>query len=82
MKKEFFNFKLDKKTIRLINIFQVISLIISIIGTITLYIFLKFFISFDLYEISIIIFRTGLLAGVSSLCIGIFFNGINNNLIN
>ena len=76
------NFKLDKKTFLLINIFQKISLLISFIGTIFLYIFIKYFISFDLYEISIIIFRTGLLCGVSSFCIGTFFNAINNKLIN
>ena len=76
------NFKLDKKTLLLINIFQNISLLISLIGTLSLYIFLNYFISFDLYEISIIIFRTGLLCGVMSFCIGIFFNAINHKLIN
>ncbi len=82
MKLSKINFKLDKKSIFLINIFQKISLMISFIGTISLYIFLKYFISFDLFEISIIIFRTGLLCGVFSFCTGVFFNAINHKLIN
>lgn len=81
MKSISLDFKLDKKAISLINIFQKISLIISLFGIIFLYIFLEHFISFDLYEISLITFRTGLLCGVCSFCFGVFFNAINKELI-
>lgn len=81
MKNISLDFKLDSKTMSLINTFEKISLIISLIGIIFLYIFLEFFISFDLYEISLIIFRTGLLCGVCSFCFGVFFNAVNKELI-
>lgn len=81
MKKLYFDFKLEKKAISLINIFEIISFTISLFGIILLYIFSKNFISFDLYKISIIIFRTGILCGISSFCFGIFFNALNKGLI-
>lgn len=70
------NFNLDKKTIFLINIFEIISFGISFIGIIFLYIFLKYYISSDLYDISIIIFRTGLLSGVFSFICGVIISNI------
>ena len=75
------DFKLDKKAIELIIFFQKISLFISLFGIVLLYIFLEHFVSFDLYEISLITFRTGLLCGVCSFCFGVFFNAINKELI-
>lgn len=57
----------DKKTLKLLNIFNFISNIICIIGIIIMYIHYKYFISFDLFEAAIIIFRTGLLANVFSI---------------
>ena len=82
MKIKNFNFKLDKKSLSIIKLFQNISLGISLIDTLLMYIFLKYFISFDLYDISIIIFRTGLLAGIFSFCTGVIFNAINQKIIN
>ena len=72
---------LDKKTIDLIILFENISFFIALIGIIGLYIHLKFYIDSTLYTISTSIFRTGLLAGVCSLCFGIFFNGVNKGII-
>ena len=74
-------FNLDKKTFNLIINFEKFSFLISLIGLITLFVFFKFYIDIKLYKISLIIFRTGLLAGICSLCFGIFFNGLNKGLI-
>lgn len=71
----------DKKTFDLVIKFEKISFLISLIGIIALYIFFKFYIDIKLYYISLDIFRTGLLAGVCSLCFGVFFNGLKKGLI-
>ena len=76
-----FEFKIDKKEISLINILEFFSLAISIIGLIILYIHLKYFISFDLYDIGTSIFRTGIISGVCSFGFIVFFNAINKGLI-
>lgn len=70
----------DKKTIKLINTSLYISFFICLIGTITLYIYNKFYISMDVYKASIIIFRTGLLSAIFSIICGIFFNKYKNEL--
>lgn len=57
----------DKKTLKILNIFNIFSNIICIIGIIVMYIHYKYFISFDLFEAAIIIFRTGLLASCFSI---------------
>lgn len=57
----------DKKILKLLHIFNYISNIICIIGIIIMYIHYKYFISFDLFDAAIIIFRTGLLANVFSI---------------
>ena len=57
----------DKKILKLLHIFNCISNIICIIGIIIMYIHYRFFISFDLFDASIIIFRTGLLSSVFSI---------------
>ena len=57
----------DKKTLKLLNIFNIISNIICIIGIAMMYIHYKYFISFDLFEAAIIVFRTGLLASTFSI---------------
>lgn len=63
----------NKKTIMLVNLFLYISFFICIIGILNLYIFNTYYISINLYKSGIIIFRTGLLAGVFSIMYGIFF---------
>ncbi len=73
--------KLDKKIFDLIILFEKFSFLISFIGIIILYIYFKCYIDITLYKISLIIFRTGLLAGICSLCFGIFFNALNQGFI-
>ena len=75
------NFHLDKKTFELILRFERISFLISLIGIAILYIHLNFYIDNILYEIGINIFRSGLIAGITSFCCGVFFNGVQKNLI-
>lgn len=57
----------DKKILKLLNIFNNISYIVCIIATLIMYIHYKYLISFDLFEASIIIFRTGLLINIFSI---------------
>lgn len=72
---------LDKKTIDLILKFERISILISLVGIIGLYIHLKYYIDSILYLLSVNLFRTGLLAGICSFCFGVFFNGVKKGLI-
>ena len=72
------NFNLSQKAFNLIIKFEIISFIISLIGTLILYIHLTYFIDFVLYKIGIKIFRAGLFAGVFSFCFGLFFEKVKN----
>ena len=74
-------FDLDEKNYKLILKFEIISFIISLIGNLILYIHLKFYIDIIIFKIGVSIFKTGLIAGISSFCIGIFFNGVQKGLI-
>ena len=54
----------EPKTIKLINIFFIISSVVCLIGLLILYIYSKYYISHLLYDASIIIFRTGIILGI------------------
>ena len=64
----------NKKILNLLNKTLAFSFAICLLGILLLYIFLENFISFDLYEISIIVFRTGLFIGVSSIMSSLIIN--------
>ena len=70
------NLKFDSKTIKLMKIFNITSVIVCFISLILLYIFNKFYISLTLYKSSLILFRTGLLINIFSIICGIFVTGI------
>lgn len=72
---------LDKETLKLVLKFENISLIISYIGIILLYINLKFYSISIIYKLGIYVYRIGLVAGISSLFFGIFFNSLRKGLI-
>ena len=63
----------NEKVKKLVNIHLLISFIISNLGTFLLWIFNTYFISFNLFDIAIIIYQTGLLIGIFSIIYGIFF---------
>lgn len=70
------NLKIDiknKKSQRLVNINLLISFIVSLLGILTLYVYNTYYISLYLFDIGIIIFRTGLFIGTSSIMYAIFF---------
>lgn len=70
------NLKIDiknKKSQRLVNINLLISFIVSLLGILTLYIYNTYYINLYLFDIGIIIFRTGLFIGTSSIMYAIFF---------
>ena len=64
----------NKKILNLLNKTLAFSFAICLLGILLLHIFLENFISFDLYEISIIVFRTGLFIGVSSIMSSLIIN--------
>ena len=68
-------FKIEnEKILTLLDKTLAFSFAICLLGILLLHIFLEHFISFDLYEISIIIFRTGLFIGVSSIMSSLIIN--------
>ena len=72
------NLKFDKKTIKLINSFSLVSFIFFFISLILLYVFYKFYISITFYKSSLILLRTGLLINVFSIICGICVTNIKN----
>lgn len=63
----------NKKVKKLVDIHLLISFIVSFLGIIMLWLYNTYFISIYLLNISIIVFRTGLFIGISSIIYGIFF---------
>ena len=72
---------LSLKSKKLIIEFEIISFIISCIGTLMLYIHLHYYIDRILYYIGISLFKSGLLAGICSFCFGVFFNDMKERLL-
>lgn len=70
----------DEKTFNIMLFTQKLSLFISLIGIIGLFICLEIFTDLYLYYFSIALFKTGLLGSVCSLCFGIFFNARKKSL--
>lgn len=68
----------NKKIKRLVNINLLISFLVCLIGTFSLWIYNTYYISIYLFKASIIIFRTGLLMAVFSIMYGIFFENYLN----
>lgn len=63
----------DKKIKRLVNILLLISFIICICGIITLIVYNTYYITHYLFDIGIVIFRTGLFVATSAIMCGILF---------
>lgn len=61
--KKYINY-LEPISIKLISIFFIISSITCLVGLLLLSFYNTYFISIDLYESSLIIFRTGLMIGL------------------
>lgn len=68
----------DKKILNLLHKTLAFSFAICLLGILLMYIFLKHFVSFDLYEISIIVFRTGLFIGTTSIMSSLIINNYNS----
>lgn len=68
----------NKKIKRLVNINLLISFLTCLSGIIILYIYDTYIISFDLFQIGITVFRTGLLIGVFSYMFGVVFENYLN----
>ena len=69
----------NKKTKHLVNINLIISSIICISSIIVLLIYNKYYISAYLFDIAIVLFRTGLFVATFSIIFGIFFDNYLNN---
>lgn len=76
--KELLNINFDKKTLKLMKIFNIISFIFCFIGIFTLYIFNEYYINKILYEISLAFFKTGIVINIFSIICGIFFTKIKS----
>ena len=70
----------DKKILKLLKIFNWVSIFICIIGILLMYIHYHYFISFDLFDAAIIVFRTGLLSEVFSIMSAFVFNKMKEEL--
>lgn len=68
----------SKKIKRLVNINLLISFFVSLIGIAMLWFHNTYYISIHLFQASIIVFRTGLFIGVTSIIYGIFFENYLN----
>ena len=73
------NLKFDKKILKLMNFFNSLAIIFYFIAIIILYYFNYFYISFDLYDTSLIIFKAGLFINIFSIICGIFITEINKH---
>lgn len=71
------NLKFDKKTIKLMFFFNNVSFIFYFVSIVVLYYFNNFYISFSLYDSSLIIFKTGLFINIFSIICGVFVTEIN-----
>ena len=71
--KELLNINFDKKTLKLVKICIAISFIFCLIGIFILYIFNEYYIHKFLYNLSIEIFKTGIVINIFSIICGIFF---------
>ena len=69
----------NKKTKHLVNINLIISSIICISSIIVLLIYNKYYISAYLFDIAIVLFRTGLFVASFSIIFGIFCDNYLNN---
>ncbi len=68
----------NKKTKHLVNINLIVSFIICISSIIVLLIYNKYYISAYLFDIAIVLFRTGLFISTFSIIFGIFFDNYLN----
>ena len=72
-------FDMEDSIFKLVKISSNIALIISIIGILSLLVYLKYYISYELYEGGIILFKTGILFAIQSLICGMVINHIKNS---
>lgn len=72
-------FDIEDSIFRLVQIGSNIAMGICLLGILSLLIFLKHYISYDLYEGGIILFKTGILLAMQSLICGIAINYIKNS---
>lgn len=71
----------DQKTLKLLHISINVSFIFCLFGILIMYIHYKYFISFDLFKISTIIFHTGLLISTFSIMSALVINNYKENYI-
>lgn len=70
---------MDEPVLKIVRFGLKLSIIICTIAILSLLTYYKFYISHDLYEGSVILFRTGLLFAVQFFICGIAINKIKND---
>lgn len=73
-------FYMEEPALKIVKFGLKISIIICVLAIISLLIYYKYYISHDLYEGSIILFRTGLLYGIQFFICGIAWTKIKSQM--
>lgn len=71
------NLKFDIRTLKLMNFFNNLSIVFYSLSLLLLFYFNYFYISYIIYDASLIIFRTGLFINIFSIMCGIFVTEVN-----
>ena len=64
----------DKKIKRLVKKLLLISFIIAILGIITILVYYKYFISFNILKLGVFIIQAGIVSALFSVMCGVFFD--------
>lgn len=68
----------DKRIKRLVKILLLVSFIIFTLGLITILIYYKFFISFNILKLGVFIIQAGIVSSLFSIMCGVFFDDYLN----
>lgn len=68
----------DKKIKRLVKRLLLVSFIIGILGIVTILIYYKYFISFNILKLGVFIIQSGIVSALFSVMCGVFFDDYLN----
>ncbi len=68
----------DKKIKRLVKKLLLVSFIIGILGIVTILIYYKYFISFNILKLGVFIIQAGIVSALFSVMCGVFFDDYLN----
>lgn len=68
----------DKKIKKIVKRLLLISFIIALLGILTIFIYYKFFISFNVLKLGVFIIQAGIVSSLFSVMCGVFFDDYLN----